>query len=92
MAACIYSAQGEVGKDWGEDACKSGLDAIGPVYETPESTVVAFTMHVCPDCMAHGAYSDWYKAEYGMRPRWMTREECIEAWWAMPEIAGVRPS
>lgn len=65
--------------------CGSGKDAIGEVMD-PETGEVAFTFYACPDCMAHQAYSDWYKAENGIRPRWMTREECIEAYWALPGV------
>ena len=61
--------------------CGSGKPAIGPVLDR-ETGEVAFTMHCCEDCMAHQAYSDWYKSEHGIRPRWMTREDCIAAYWA----------
>lgn len=69
--------------------CGSGLPAIGPVHG--EDGEILFVMHCCADCMAHQAYSDWYKSEHGIRPRWMTREECIDAYWQLPGV-GVRPS
>lgn len=89
--ACINSAAGAYGEILGESACTSGLDAIGPVYAAPESDVVVMTVHSCPDCMAEQSYSDWYKEEYGSRPRHLSKAEMVDAWWAMPEIAGVRP-
>jgi hypothetical protein len=67
-----------------EYLCGSGKPAIGEVRD-PATGEVAFTMHVCEDCMAEQAYSDWYKAEHGIRPRWMSREALIEAWWALPQ-------
>lgn len=70
--------------------CGSGKAPIGDVLD-PATGEVAFTMLDCEDCMAHQAYSDWYKAENGMRPRWMTREECIEAYWQLPGV-GERPA
>jgi hypothetical protein len=73
-----------------EYGCTSGKAPIGDVHDAITGEVI-FSMTCCEDCMAHSAYSDWYKAEHGIRPRWMTKAECIEAWWAMPEVAGVRP-
>jgi hypothetical protein len=78
-ATCTYIAYG----------CTSGKAPIGAVLD-PATNEVAFVMYSCEDCMAEQAYSDWHKDEYGSRPHWMTREQKIEAWWAMPEIAGVR--
>lgn len=63
---------------------------IGDVLD-PETGEVAFFFEVCADCMADNAYSDWYKAENGFRPRWMSREERIEAYWTEVPGVGVRP-
>jgi hypothetical protein len=77
-AECTYVAYG----------CTSGKAPIGAVLD-PATNEVAFVMYACPDCMAEQAYSDWYKSENGMRPRWMTREEKIDAYWQLPGV-GVR--
>lgn len=61
--------------------CGSGKPAIGDVFD-PETGEVAFRMLSCEDCMAEQAASDAYKAEHGMRPRWMSREQLIAYFWA----------
>lgn len=77
---CTYIAQG----------CDSGKAPIGDVHDAVTGEVL-FVMESCEDCMAHQSYSDWYKEENGIRPRWMTKAECVEAWWALP-ISGTRPA